>query len=78
VLKAQKEFDLDLHKCYMIGDSLSDIQTGKAVACRSFMIGTFKCDLCRLMDETGVKPDLIFSDLYQAAKQIAKEVNKTR
>jgi histidinol-phosphate phosphatase family protein len=77
VLEAQKDFDVDLSKSYVVGDSLTDIQTGKRAGCKSIMLGTLKCDLCKYMDATGVKPDLIVPDLYEAVEQIAREV-KTR
>lgn len=75
LLKAAKDFGLDLPKCYMIGDSLSDIKAGKAVGCKSYMIGYLKCDLCRLMENENVKPDLIAPSLLHVSKIIAREVN---
>jgi len=76
ILRAAKDFNLKLSKCYMIGDSLTDVKAGKRVGCRSFLIGRLKCDLCRLVDQMGVKPDLIISNLYEAVKIIEKEVNE--
>lgn len=76
ILRAAKDFDLELSKCYMIGDSLTDVKAGKRVGCKSFLIGRLKCDLCSLMSQMGVKPDLIISNLYEAAKVIRKEVNE--
>jgi D,D-heptose 1,7-bisphosphate phosphatase len=75
LLKAAKDFGLDLSKCYMIGDSLTDIKAGKAVGCKSFMIGYLKCDVCRLMEDEAVKPDLIVPNLLHVSKIIEREVN---
>jgi len=74
LLKAAKDFELNLHESYMIGDSLTDVVAGKTVGCRSFLIGRLKCDLCKLMDDFGVKPDLIVSSLLHASEIIEKEV----
>jgi D-glycero-D-manno-heptose 1,7-bisphosphate phosphatase len=76
LLKAAEDFRLDLSKCYVIGDSLADIKAGKTVGCRSFLIGNLKCDLCRLMEDEAVKPDLIVPSLLHASKIIEKEVHE--
>jgi D,D-heptose 1,7-bisphosphate phosphatase len=74
LLKAANDLKLDLSKCYAIGDSLTDVKAGKTVGCRTVLIGSPKCDLCRLMEREGVKPDLIASDLLNASRIIEKEV----
>lgn len=76
LLKAAKDFGLDLSKCYMVGDSLTDIKAGRSVRCKSFLIGYLKCDLCKLMENESVKPDLIVPNLLHASKIIKKEVNE--
>ncbi len=70
ILKACKDFDLNPRRCYAIGDSISDIEAGKAAGCKTILLGRLKCDLCRLMEEKDIKPDAIFSDLLEASKNI--------
>jgi D-glycero-D-manno-heptose 1,7-bisphosphate phosphatase len=72
LLKAAKDFNLNLSECYLIGDDLIDIKVGKAVGCKTFLIGTFKCDLCKIMEKEDVKPDYIVSSLLEAAKIIKR------
>lgn len=75
LLQAADNFDLDLWHCYMVGDNLSDIKAGRSAGCRTLLIGRMKCDLCRLMDEEGARPDAIVADLLEAAKTISEWQN---
>jgi D,D-heptose 1,7-bisphosphate phosphatase len=38
IKKAEKDFDLDLSKCWLIGDKLSDIKAGENAGCKSLLI----------------------------------------
>jgi len=75
LLKAAKDLGIDLSKSYLVGDSLTDIETGKATGCKTFLIGYLKSDLSKLMDDKGVRPDLIVPSLLHAARIIKKEVS---
>ena len=72
LLKAAQEFKIDLASSYMIGDGLTDIQAGERAGCRTVLLGRLKCDLCRLMEDLEVKPDLIASNLARAVELIEK------
>jgi histidinol-phosphate phosphatase family protein len=74
-LRAAKDLGLNLSKCYAIGDSLTDVKAGKSVGCRTFLIGYLKCDLCKLMEDEGARPDLIVPSLSAASKIIEKEIS---
>jgi len=74
LLKAAKDFNLDLKNSYLIGDGITDIQAGKSVGCITFLLGNHKCDLCRFLNEKKIKPDFIVPNLYQATKIIKKMV----
>jgi D,D-heptose 1,7-bisphosphate phosphatase len=72
LLKAAKDFDLDLKNSYLVGDGITDIQAGKSVGCITFLVGNHKCDLCRFLNEKKVKPDFIVPSLYLAVQIIQK------
>jgi D-glycero-D-manno-heptose 1,7-bisphosphate phosphatase len=73
LLKAAGEKDINLKQSWIIGDNLSDIQTGLSAGCRTILIGTMKCDLCRLISEKNTQPNRICSDLVEAVKYLSKE-----
>jgi D-glycero-D-manno-heptose 1,7-bisphosphate phosphatase len=68
MLKACKDFNLDPKRCIALGDSINDVEAGKAAGCIAILLGQLKCDLCRLMGEKDIKPDGIFPNLLQASK----------
>lgn len=73
LLKAARDANIDLASSFMIGDSLTDVEAGHQVGCRTFLIGRMKCELCRQMDVAEVSPDFIVGDLLEAVKIIQKE-----
>jgi D-glycero-D-manno-heptose 1,7-bisphosphate phosphatase len=75
LLKASEDFDIDLSHSYLIGDSLMDIEAGKAAGCMTFLIGKEKCDLCKFMEEKKIIPDHIVPDLFSASRIIENSVN---
>jgi D-glycero-D-manno-heptose 1,7-bisphosphate phosphatase len=70
LMRAAQDFHLDLAGCYMVGDSLTDIQAGQRAGCRAVFLGKMKCEVCNLMDEQGVKPDAIAGNLAGAVDLI--------
>jgi D-glycero-D-manno-heptose 1,7-bisphosphate phosphatase len=75
LFKAAQEKDINLKESWLIGDNLSDIKAGKAAGCRTILIGTMKCEICRFMSEINVVPDKIFDNLAEAVQKhiVAKE-----
>jgi D,D-heptose 1,7-bisphosphate phosphatase len=72
--KAAKDFDLDLKKSFMVGDSLSDIQTGKNAGVKSnFLIGIVREDILNIQHQKDIFPDFTCKDLVEVAKKI-KEI----
>lgn len=78
LLQAARDLNIDLLNSYVVGDSLVDIKAGSSVGCQTFLIGSLKCDVCKLMEKEGCKPDAIVSNLMEAAKMIEKEVKKRK
>lgn len=70
LLKAGKEFEVDLRRSYMIGDGLIDVLAGKEAGCKTILLGKLKCDLCNLMRDLNARPDFIISNLLEAARLI--------
>ena len=65
VLQAVRDFDIDLKCSFVIGDLQMDIDLGKAVGCKSILIGNPP-----LMDEVKIKPNFAASDLPEAVQTI--------
>ena len=59
LLKAAEDFNIDLKQSWMIGDSQSDIEAGKAAGCKTAYIG-----------EDGEQ--LSFGNLLDAVKDICR------
>jgi D-glycero-D-manno-heptose 1,7-bisphosphate phosphatase len=74
LLRAAKELDLSLHESFMIGDSLTDAEAGKAAGCTTLLVGNAKCDLCKLIEEKNVRPDFITPSFLAAARVIQDKV----
>jgi D-glycero-D-manno-heptose 1,7-bisphosphate phosphatase len=70
LLKASSELGLDPSKSFSVGDSLVDIKAGKAAGFTTILIGSMKCDLCRLMDQEDAHPDYVAASLIKAVETI--------
>ena len=69
-LKASSDLGLDLSQSYSVGDGLPDIKAGKAAGCTTILIGSMKCDICRLMDQEDAHPDFMVGSLIKAVDVI--------
>jgi D,D-heptose 1,7-bisphosphate phosphatase len=69
--KAAKKFNLDLKKCFMVGDSTRDIKTGKAAGCKTVLVKTGYGGLDKKYD---VVPDYVAKNLYEATNIILKHI----
>jgi D-glycero-D-manno-heptose 1,7-bisphosphate phosphatase len=67
LFQAAKDLDIDLKQSWMIGDGLTDIQAGKEAGCKTILVAKIKCELCQMMNEMKIKPDIISSNLFESA-----------
>jgi D-glycero-D-manno-heptose 1,7-bisphosphate phosphatase len=74
ILKAAKDMDIDISQSWFIGDNLTDIKAGKNAGCHTLLLGKMKCELCDLMYNEGIKPDVIKLNLLESADYIIKGV----
>ena len=72
ILKAAKDMDIDISSSWFIGDNLSDIKAGKNAGCHTLLLGKMRCELCDLMYNEGIKPDVIKLNILEAADYIIK------
>jgi len=73
IIQAAKDHNIDTSKSWMIGDGINDIQAGISAGCKTILIGGLKCDLCKILEKEGVKPDHIVENLYKASLITEKE-----
>ena len=69
-VKASSELGLDPSRSFSVGDSLVDVKAGKAAGFTTILIGSMKCDLCRLMDQEDAHPDFVAESLIKAVETI--------
>jgi len=77
ILRAVKEFDVELSKSYIIGDKMIDIQTGNNSGIKSILVltgyGKEELKLCR---QSNVKIDFIADNLYDAIQFIKRNLHQ--
>ncbi len=66
LIKAAKEWDIDLQASVMIGDGLTDVMAGQKAGARTILVGARKCYVCAAMDEHRVTPDFCAETLPEA------------
>ena len=70
LLRAAKKFNLDLEKCYVIGDKVEDIKLARNAGARGILVLTGYGQ----KSSKRVKPDHTAKDLYHAVRWILKRV----
>ncbi len=65
--RARAEFGLDYSRCFVVGDSTRDIQTGVNAGCRTVLVRTGYAGRDGNYDAT---PDMVAADLSQAVDMI--------
>lgn len=71
---AEREYDLDMKKSYMVGDMLSDISAGNQAGCRTILLDSNKGEKIIVTGKPFeiVEPDYRFINLLEAVKFITK------
>ena len=70
LVRAAREWDIDLRGSYMIGDGVTDIRAGRAAEAITLFANSRKCYNCDALIEYQTWPDYIVSDLAEAATVI--------
>lgn len=70
IFAAIQKHRIDPESSWMIGDSVIDIQAAKKAGIRSILVGGLHCYTCRLLEEKGVRPDMMAKDLLEAVDKI--------
>jgi len=69
LLRAAREYGIELTKSYLIGDKITDIQTGAQVGCTTILVRTGKGEEdLQSRDQWPVSPDYIAADLFEAVQ----------
>ena len=69
IKKALKEFDIDLAKSYLVGDSWGDIVAGQAMGLTTMGVRTGNA----VVNEKGVAPDIMVENLAEAVAWIVEK-----
>ena len=64
IKEAEKEFNLDLEKCWAIGDKMSDIEMGENAGCKTILIDS------RYVQDVSLKNTPKLKNLYGAVEYI--------
>jgi len=76
IKEAEKEFDIDLKKSWMIGDKPIDIEMGKNSECNTIYVLTgHGKEYLGQLEKNNLKPNFIAENFLEAAQFIKKTVN---
>jgi len=73
LLKASKDFDVDLSSSIMVGDNLSDVKAGEDCGTTLLVASKKSVDLLNLIESKGIKPTYIVGSLPEAVDIILSE-----
>lgn len=64
--RAMADLGIDSRRSYMIGDGLTDVLAGEGAGCTTILLGSRKCEICRAMEDQGIRPDMLAPSLLGA------------
>jgi D-glycero-D-manno-heptose 1,7-bisphosphate phosphatase len=78
LLEAQRKFNIDFKKSFLIGDRLTDIYAGKSVGSKAILLLTGSeheplIESNLILNQEWLKPDFKFNNLYEAALFIKEQ-----
>jgi D-glycero-D-manno-heptose 1,7-bisphosphate phosphatase len=73
--RAEREFEIDLARSWVVGDMITDVEMGRAVGARTILLrtGYGLGQMTYQRDRWRVEPDLVCDNLLDAARRIASE-----
>ena len=69
---AAKDHNLDLKKCFFVGDALSDVKAGRLAGCKTVLIGQMTDMLNRQMKKYRATPDYLIGGLEEIDTVLGK------
>lgn len=78
ILKAIDEHQLELRNCYMVGDDILDVKTGRNSGCRTILLSHVTGFLVKTLEKEVLKPDAVVSNLHEASELILENMNHTK
>ncbi len=73
LIQGARSLQVDLSNSFLVGDTITDIQAGGAVGCRTFLLGSSASDRKRAASNGLVHPDHKVGSLLEAVEVILKE-----
>jgi D-glycero-D-manno-heptose 1,7-bisphosphate phosphatase len=67
--QAALDLELDLKRCFMIGDKPTDVEAGNAAGCKTILIGQQRSGNC--------EPDFTVPDLFQSISIIVEHLSSS-
>lgn len=66
LLQAARDFNIDVKRSFVVGDLPADVGLGKAVGCKTILVGATPLPI------DGIRPDAIVANVLEAVQEILK------
>jgi D-sedoheptulose 7-phosphate isomerase len=78
LLRAAKEWELDLAESFLVGDGVQDILAGRAAGVGTVLLASRRCTVCEEFASRGAQPGCVAGDLKQAVRAISEMLTGRR
>lgn len=76
LIDASKKFNIDLTKCYLIGDNVSDIESAFNAGCKAILVKTgYGMESIYVLQKQNKFPSFVAENLMDAANFIIKDIS---